>query len=258
MFYEYAKREYDSISTRITAIEKELHTLPPGKLVCCHQTIYTKWFHSDGHQKKYIPKSNFSLAEQLARKKYLTLLLEDLQKEKNALSLYLQHHPKTEKSTFLLTSDNEFQKLLSPYFKPNLQDLTTWMNTPYDKNPNHPEHLIHRGIADTYLRSKSEVLIDMLLRTNKIPFRYECALSLGNSIIYPDFTIRHPLTGNFYYWEHFGLMDSLSYIENTSSKIKLYSTHGIIPGIQLITTYETQKQPLDPNYIEKCIEYYFL
>ena len=258
MFYEQAKQKYDSINKRILSIEKELQTLPPGKLICCHQTTCVKWYQSNGHCKKYIPKSNHSLAEQLARKKSLSLLLNDLQKEKNALSLYLRHCLTTEKSTLLLTERTEFQTLLSPYFKLPSQELTDWMNAPYDKNLNHPEHLIHKGISNTFLRSKSEVLIDMMLRTNKIPFRYECALPLGNSIIYPDFTIRHPSTGNLYYWEHFGLMDNPSYIENTSSKISLYSTHGIIPGIHLITTYETKNQPLDPKLVETYITYYFL
>lgn len=131
------------------------------------------------------------------------------------------------------------------------------MNSTYEKNTNHPENLIYKGISNTLLRSKSEVLIDMLLRSHKIPFRYECALPLGNSIIYPDFTIRHPHTGNFYYWEHFGMMDNPAYIEKATSKLKLYAKHGITPGIQLITTYETQTHPLDPEIVEKFIEYHF-
>lgn len=257
MLHDRIKKEYESITFRISSIQKELETLPPGKLICCRQNNTSKWYLSDGSCKFYLNKSNRSLAEQLARKKYLNLLLKDLKQEQTALAFYLKHHS-SPKSQDLLLPTSGFQPLLLPHFQPISHELSTWMNSPYDKNPSHPETLIYKGIANNLLRSKSEVMIDMLLRKHRIPFRYECALQLGNTLLYPDFTIRHPHTGNFYYWEHFGLMDVPSYIENTTSKLNLYATHGITPGIQLITTYETQNTPLDPELIETYISYHFL
>lgn len=41
-------------------------------------------------------------------------------------------------------------------------------------------------------------------------------------------------------------------------KLRLYMSNGIIPNIQLITTYETQEEPLDPESVEKIVEHYFL
>lgn len=257
MIYHQIKAEYDQICARISSIQSELQTLPSGKLLCCHQQNTAKWYQCDHGQRFYIPKSNRPLAEQLAHKKYLTYLLSDLVKEKSALAYYLKHHSTSQKSEDLLTKPSEYRKLLLPYFKPLSHELEQWMNSPYDKNEEHPENLIHKGVADTYLRSKSEVLIDMLLRMHQIPFRYECALPLGSNLVYPDFTIRHPHTGTLYYWEHFGLMDHLPYIEKTTSKLHLYATHGITPGIQLITTYETKTAPLSPDVVEKLIQHYF-
>ena len=98
----------------------------------------------------------------------------------------------------------------------------------------------------------------MHLYTRKIPYRYECILHLGDSILYPDFTIMHPRTYKLYYWEHFGLMDNADYMQTAFSKLQLYGSHGIIPSIQLITTYETKDHPLSSEDIEKIIEYYFL
>ena len=60
-------------------------------------------------------------------------------------------------------------------------------------------------------------MIAMLLHLNAIPYRYECALSLGGVTLFPDFTIRHPGTGALYYWEHFGLMDDPAYAKNAGS-----------------------------------------
>lgn len=132
------------------------------------------------------------------------------------------------------------------------------MHTPYEHNMLHPENLIYRTVSDITVRSKSEMMIAMCLHIHNIPFRYECALQLGDTTVYPDFTLRHPQTGKVFYWEHFGLMDNPAYIENTCSKIRLYASHGIVPGIHLITTYETKEFPLSTEAIEKLIEYYFL
>ncbi|MBQ8279784.1 MAG: hypothetical protein IJZ23_08105 [Roseburia sp.] len=158
----------------------------------------------------------------------------------------------------MLTEMPEYQELLAPYFKPISQELIDWMNEPYESNRNFPEQLWQRASNGKRVRSKSEALIDMALYKNGIPFRYECALRLGDSIIYPDFTIRHPKTGAIYYWEHFGRMDDPAYSKNVFLKLQSYTACGIIPSIQLITTYETQKNQLNLEMIEKIIEEYFL
>ena len=108
------------------------------------------------------------------------------------------------------------------------------------------------------VRSKSEAMIAHFLYINKIPFQYEAALSLNQLTIYPDFTIRHPFTGEMYYWEHFGLMDDLSYCQKTALKLQTYLSNGIIPSIHLITTFETSSNPLTTEIIQRTIEQYFL
>ena len=211
------------LEEQILSINSQLKELPKGNFFCTRNGKHYKWYQSDGHNQTYIPKKEHKLAEQLAVKKYLSLLLEDLIHEKKAIDFYLRHHnSEVGKAEQLLRNEPEYQRLLSAYFK-----------------------------------LMSEELIDMLLYTNKVPFRYECALQLGETIIYPDFTIRHPVSGEVYYWEHFGKMDNPDYCKNVSSKLQLYTSHGIIPSIQLITTYETKRNPLSAETIEKIIREYF-
>ena len=85
---------------------------------------------------------------------------------------------------------------------------------------------------------------------HRIPFRYECELILGGAVFHPDFTIRHPRTGEIYYWEHLGGMDKTKYIHNSFARLETYAYHGIVPSINLITTYETKDHPLSMKNIK--------
>lgn len=64
----------------------------------------------------------------------------------------------------------------------------------------HPENLKNKIGKNEFVRSKSEAIIGKVLRMNYIPFRYECPIILNGVTIYPDFTIRHPKTGETYYF----------------------------------------------------------
>ena len=110
--------EHEKLEQKINSIKNQLENLPPGKLVLSHNNEQYKWYQSTGHAKTYIPKKDQKLAESLAVKKYLTLSLEELEKEKRAIEAYLKHHDSTCKSEQLLTQSSEYQKLLSPFFTP--------------------------------------------------------------------------------------------------------------------------------------------
>lgn len=248
--------QYKKINDQIQSIEHQLKDFPDGNLVCTHNGKYYKWYQSTGHSCTYIPKKDKAFANKLALKKYLISQLKDLQQEKIAIEHYLKRHSNSSYVQKILNHP-EFQTLLTPYFTPISKKLSEWMNEPFEQNQKHPEHLIHKSSSGHLLRSKSEAIIDMLLYMHKVPFRYECALHLGESTIFPDFTIKHPNTGDTYYWEHFGLMDNPQYSQNTFSKLQIYSSNGIIPSINLITTFENKEHPLDVETISKIIEHYF-
>ena len=52
-------------------------------------------------------------------------------------------------------------------------------------------------------------------------------------------------------------MDDEKYAKNAADKLKRYIENGIIPNIDLITTYETKECPLDYESIEKVVKGYF-
>lgn len=255
--YETMLTTHQHLNQEITSLTRQLNSLPDGKLICTHNNGYTKWYRSDDHQSLYLPKKEHALAEQLAIKKYLSLQKDYYTQEQKAIEFYLRHHPKENPALQLLSSHSGYAELLTPYFFADMDSLQEWAQADYDHNPNYPEQLVHKTGCGILVRSKSEAIIAMLLYTHKIPFRYECGVTLNGVTMYPDFTIRHPLTGQEFYWEHFGMMDHPSYRQNVLSKLQLYTSNDIYPSIQLITTYETKEHPLDSEYVEALIHHYF-
>ena len=241
------------------SITHQLNSLPEGKLICSRSGKYVKWLHSDGHKLSNIPKSNRIFAQNLAKKKLLQAQLVDSKKEKCAIDFYLRHHnadaTQVEK---LFSKDPEYVELLSSFFKPLSKELDEWMHASYIRSNNHPEYLIHKTCAGYNVRSKSESMICTYLSINQIPFRYECALTLGNKIYYPDFTIRHPKTGEIYYWEHLGLLEDAKYAIDNFDKLHTYSMYQIYPDKNLIITYEYEDQPLSADVILEKINRFFL
>ncbi len=259
MIYDKVLNEKTKLDDKIIKIQSQIDMLPEGHLICASNGKGFKWYQSDGHNPKYIPKGERALAEQLAYKKYLSLQLENARQEKKAIDAYLvQHNTQAEETEQAFIHSPRYKELLQTNFRPQSEELKEWAQASYHKNEKNPENLKHTTYSGQIVRSKSEALIDMFLYKNKIPFRYECLLQIGSISVFPDFTIRHPKTGNIFYWEHFGMIDNSEYCKNMLSKLQFYISNGIIPTIHLITTFETKDNPLSATTVEKIVEEYFL
>ena len=53
-------------------------------------------------------------------------------------------------------------------------------------------------------------------------------------------------------------MDDESYVNRNLKKMNVYIKAGIIPGKNLIMTFETAQQPLDVKVVERLIKEYLL
>jgi len=239
VLYQRMMKEKQKVEDRINDLQSQIDVLPSGTFFCTRNNKYYKWYYTDKGKTKYIPKSERKLAEE------------------KRIDIYLKQYSLDEFSSYHVEEHPELQKLLSGVYVPLKQELDEWVNASYTNNPKEPQKLIHKTIPGILVRSKSEALIINALFEHKIPFRYECLLQIQNVSIYPDFTIRHPVTGEVYYWEHFGMMDNENYAHNVYSKLQLYQSVGIIPSMQLLTTFETRQNPLDYEYVELLIQYYF-
>ncbi len=244
------------VKGQIGILQDAIAALPPGKLVCARNGSWIKWYWDESHSQTYIPKWNRALAEQLAEKACKEQKLVDLENKRAAICAYLDVR-KTLKLEDRIELNPKYAELLIESGSPISKELEAWASAPYEKNPVYPERKVHQCCSGEIVRSKSESMIAQALYLRKIPFRYECALHDGCNIIYPDFMIRHPQTGELYYWEHFGMMDDAFYVTNVRSKLKFYIEQGILPSINLIITYESRDKPLTSAKIEAIVQEYF-
>ena len=213
----------------------------------------------------YLKKSQRHLAEMLALKTFLKKRLEIMKHEKRAIEAYLKIHDTSKENVSDLSLISlGARDLITSAGMANIghrtlsEDVKKWQNANYRRCPYYPEALTIPVSESLYVRSKSEALIASILQEKGIPFRYECELSLSGTLYYPDFTIRHPISGRVMLWEHFGLLDKPDYANRAYSKLRIYSENGFIPMINLIITCETESVPLDLRLVSRLVDHYFL
>ena len=214
----------------------------------------------------YIPKNKQALAQKLAQRDYNAKAIELLQKEIKATKHYIKqsgaHQSKTPTISKIQALYSKMcparQKLITPLTLSDDQYAAQWKNVTWQGLPFAPDAPVYTTNQGERVRSKSEVLIANALAQHKIPYRYEYPLTLrkqhtSDTTLYPDFLCLNLRTRQEFFWEHFGLMDSLEYVANAVSKLNLYTQNKITPGKNLIITMETQTEPLTPSVIDQMI-----
>lgn len=221
---------------------------------------YISWYEKTGSRPKYIKKKNHTFLQNAVKNMYNNALLKSSKKQIKLSSQLIGALSENELiESRYLQKDSPFSKYLSTDYQSTDELTAQWLSEAYKSNSDYfPLELKHKTYAGVMVRSKSERTIANTLFRYGIPFRYECELVLNGRPIYPDFTILSPVTGKIIYWEHFGVMDKASYREKARHKLEIYEENGIIPSINLITTYETADTPIDCAYIDTLIHFHFL
>ncbi|MDC7279966.1 hypothetical protein NXH64_10695 [Butyrivibrio fibrisolvens] len=219
-----------------------MSSLPEGELRIYPNGKYYRWYYSKDGKTTFLDKSKKDLAQELSRKKYLSLKNSYLLAEYKFLQMYYEDIEEKELALEQFLTQSGYSQLLSSTTCNN-DNYHDWMTEKFISNPKYAEHLTYVCPSGNRVRSKSEQLIDIVLSQHNIPYRYECELVIGNVTFYPDFTILHPITKQLFYWEHFGKMDDYNYSKNALAKIKTFQEHGLIAGKNLILTFESSEHP---------------
>ncbi len=253
------QEERERLLKQIAQLSEVISVLPEGNLVYSRSDNRTKWLISNGSSRTYVSLKKRQFIEELALRKYDSFIIEENRRKVQLIDSFIAKYEKCQDKALQMLSENScYKELLQDLVTTPSERMKQWARADYPKSSKNPEHLIHKCIANHYVRSKSEVIIANALLLNKIPYRYECQLLLGENEFYPDFTICHPRTETIIYWEHFGLMDHRQYRKKVADKIVTYGDYDIYPSMNLITTYETAACPINSEKVERVIREYFL
>ncbi len=242
-------------------VGEKIAYLPEENLVVVKSGKRTIYYASNGKTsnskgRKYISKEQVDYLKKLQKKNYYRQVLKTAEEERDKLEKILKKLDKIEDTdSVFLKLKPEQKNLIEPYVQNlNKKDLEKWKN----------DFMTHRNIADnsslitkagTRVRSKSELIIAERFETYGIPYKYECAIFVGDKDVwFPDFTVLNKRTGQQYIWEHFGMMDNPDYCASAQFKIEKYSKEGFIQGKNLIVTTESSLHSLNTKYIDTIIE----
>ena len=240
----------------IRYMTKRLTTMPPGALGVSNINGNDYYYQriSNGGKKAAIyldpeVKLQRDAILDLMEKKVIThgfpVLRDNLKLLKKCRDGLKPYHP----------SNYKYGDLLSDvYYLGDDVCIKDWRKKPDSQNDAFRENMIHKTKSGKMVRSKSEVLIADSLYDAKLEFKSEAALGLINRTVYPDFEILHPKTHKLIWWEHLGLVSDQEYVCENIEKIIEYGRAGIIPGKNLIITYETKEKPLTHEVINQRLK----
>lgn len=118
--------------------------------------------------------------------------------------------------------------------------LSNDANTKYPKNNN----CFFNGI---FYRSAAERDIAIFYTEMDIPFKYEPEITIFGlpKPINPDFVIYLKELDNCKIHEHLGMKNSADYLRDSKTKYNNYLGAGLIPGIDILFTQDTDDMPFD-------------
>ena len=235
-------------------IQVFLKTAPKENLRTCKKGRNYQFYVEKNKKRTYIGKKNIQVAEKIAQRDYFKKLLPLLlQNTKTIKQFIAQYNPKQLEQCFLSLSQARKQ-LVRPFFIDDQTFLNQWESQIFEHKKDQPDGSL-RTLKNESVRSKSEVIIANLLYNKNVPYHYEYPVKLKNGLtVYPDFLCLNKRTRREIYWEHCGRMDNPEYSSHMIRKLSEYSKKGIIPGQNLILTFESATTPLETKHVERLIE----
>ena len=231
-----------------------MKTAPKEKLRSRKKGSHYQYYLEKNKKRTYIPKKNIETARKIAQRDYYQKLLPGLLKNLKAMQQFSKEYNTTSLEQSYTNLSAARKQLVEPIFIDNETYASQWQTKNYERKKDIPDGS-YMTQKDEAVRSKSEIIIANILNSKKIPYHYEYPVQLHNgNIIHPDFFCLNKRTRQEFYWEHCGKMDDPIYTTSMTQRITDYSKTGIIPGKNLILTFETAKNPLETKVIERLIE----
>lgn len=236
---------------------KELNDVPPDIIRTFYskghpQLNYRKAGEKKGH---YLKKDDYQKAAMIVQKEYEEKIRQAIIKQKNKLEKFLCGFEPGFPENILNSFKGAKRDLITPIRPSDNDYISQWLaSNPGCRNP-FPDTPLFETQRGELVRTKSEKILADLFYSYNIPYQYEPAFILKNGITkYPDFVLLKVRERKTFYWEHMGLAGNEEYSSDNLNKLALYESSGLIPGVNLILTFESKKIPFDIKLAKQIIE----
>ena len=259
----------DQLQSLISAKEKALKKAPAGRLRLSRRKNQIQWFHvakgTTSHG-KYIPVQEIGRAKALAQKEYDQKALPELRRWLSLIDSFLNRFHLQNLENLYACMHEGRQKLVTPVYESDETYIARWLAGAYVGKKIEDDVPEIRTLRGERVRSKSEAMIADTLYRLKVPYKYECPLTIRHKkgasrntmTIYPDFTCLNVRLRQEFVWEHFGMMDDADYSSQVAWKVTCFEGNGYFLGKNLIVSMESSEIPLDATRIEKIAMQYLL
>ena len=263
-FIEIAKEKVPQLENALKQVDEFLENVPQGSLKWQNKNGKTYYFHQfmkdNKWVRRYIKKAELSLAKTLAQKQYYISIRPILERMLDEIERFIKKCPLNELEKIYDNLSVERKNLVTPIQVSVKEKVKQWENEVYEKNLMYHENLRFETEKGDTVRSKSEVIIANILYRNRkdILYKYERPLEViengRQKTIYPDFTILNKHTGEITYWEHAGRMDDPYYANDFVKKMNTYITNDLLPGRDIVVSFESQSIPLDIKVVKRLVK----
>ena len=204
----------------------------------------------------YVSKRMIRKARRIVQRDYLLEVRECAQKELSYLEECKKRAPGISFEELVDTFPRSRRLLITPLILSDDDYAAEWQSREYPRMEFYENERKYKTERGELVRSKSELMIANFLFKEKVPYHYEAPLEMGKKTLFPDFTVLNRRTRKEYYWEHLGRFDSPGYVERNLGKIAAYTQAGVLPGVELILTFEGEDVAFGPRVIEGVVRHY--
>ncbi len=264
-FFKSIEAKYLKI---LNLVQSKYNKKLDGRLVVKDVKYGPQYYHrifdreSKSYKMKYLKKSNTSLIYALAQNAYLQsvrLLVNRRLKQIKRILRFMDEFDPFEVDNLYKNLKVSRRAIFKPVVPTREQIIARWMAEEHVTKPFDDGDLVLYTKKGERVRSKSEKILADMLFDFGLNYKYEKPFRLANGrIVFPDFTILHPVTLEEVYWEHFGMMDKPVYANAAIRKIDDLIASGLDASRNLIYTFESSEKILNLHTAKILIKKYLL
>ncbi len=258
-FFAALKKRISELKDIHKQCRRQLERLPEGRLRIAGKKGRPQYYQSVSERDMYLHVKDRTVAEQLAQRRYCEKIIRQVEKELRQMESLAAVYQEDLLAEAWKEMNPLRRELIHPLDIPDEEYARIWSEVKFvGKEIDETERTFFTERGEQ-VRSKSEKIIADMLSLRGVPYRYEYPLKLrGWGTFYPDFHALNVRTREEYILEHFGMMDDPEYVKRFLKKMRIYEKNDIYPGRNLLCTFESSADPLDPMEVDGLIRRFLL